>query len=80
MRLLKIAFAGLVTVLAMLVSLVVAVGVALIGIVVYLFLRLRGRSATVSFRSSPTNRPTRPTDPGVIDVAATEVRTTRLER
>ena len=80
MRFLKIAFVGLVTALAMLASLVVALGVALLGILVFLFLRLRGRPATGSFRPTSTSRPTRPTESDVIDVTATEVGTNRIER
>ena len=80
MRYLKIAFAGLITVLAMFASLLVALGVALIGIVVYTFLRLRGPSATGPFRPTPGNRRTGDPKSEVIDVTATEVRTNRLEK
>ncbi len=79
MRFLKIAIAGIVTAIAMLFSLLFAAGVAVIGVLVYLYLRLRGRPASVRFGTSL--RPSRPAPAGdVIDVTATEVPSQRLER
>lgn len=80
MRLLKVAFAGLITVVALLFSLMVAVGVAAIGLVVYLYLRLRGKSAAVRFGGAPQAPPTDRAPHDVIDVTATEVGQQRLDR
>jgi hypothetical protein len=85
MRFLKIAFAGLVTLLAMFASLIVAIGVALIGAIVFLYLRLRGRTAAMVFRRGAPRPAARPAAADVIEVTATEVSSTeagnrRLER
>lgn len=79
MRLLKIAFAGVVTLLAMFASLVVAFIVALVGLLAYLFIRLRGKPARMSFGGPRTMPPKRPAD-DVIDVTVTEVGTKQLDR
>jgi hypothetical protein len=79
MRFLKIAIAGLVTAIAMLFSLLFAVGVAVIGVLAYLYLRLRGRPANVRFGTS-TKPPPVAAAGDVIDVTATEVPAQRLER
>jgi hypothetical protein len=71
MRLLKVAIAGLVTAVAMFFSLLFAVGVAIIGVIAYCFLRLRGRPASVRFPAA--GRPKRAAASDVIDVTATEV-------
>ncbi len=73
MRFVKIAFALVVTLLAMLASFMVALAVGLIGLIVYLFLRLRGQPPAGEFRPPARSRP--PPTPGseVIDVTATEV-------
>ena len=80
MRILKIAVAGLLTALAMLVSLMVALGVAIVGLMAYLYLRLRGRSFPGPFQRPSTSPRSPPTGSDVIDVTATEVRTDRQER
>jgi hypothetical protein len=80
MRILKVAIAGLVTALAMFFSLMVALGVAVIGVGVYLYLRLRGRPANGPFRQPPARQPTHQTESDVIDVTATEVRPDKPER
>lgn len=77
MRFLKIAIAGLITIAAMLASLLMAFGVALIGALVYLYLRLRGRSTPAVSRSPAA--PARPAASEVIEVTATEVRTKTLD-
>lgn len=79
MRILKIALAAVVTVLAMMFSLVVALGVALVGLLAYLYLRLRRPPA-----ADPLRHPSRPASPAagpdVIEVSATEVREPRLDK
>jgi len=79
MRILKIAFAGLVTLLAMFASLVVAFIVALVGLLAYVFIRLRGKSARRPFGGPRPMPPRRPAD-DVIDVTVTEVGTKQLDR
>lgn len=80
MRFLKVAFAGLVTALAMLASLMVALAVAVAGLVIFLFLRMRGRKSPGPLVGHTPGRPTGHADSDVIEVTATEVRSTRLER
>jgi hypothetical protein len=81
MRLLKVAIAGVITALAMFFSLLVAIGVALIGVIVFLFLRLRGRPASVRFQTSMGRKPAASPSAGdVIEVTATEVPSHRLDR
>ena len=80
MRFLKIAFAGLVTAIAMLFSLLFACGVALIGILVYLYIRMRGRSTAQLRRQDPNDSAPRPAEGDVIDVSATEISSDRLKR
>lgn len=79
MRILKIAFAGVVTLLAMFASLVVAFIVALVGLLAFVFVRLRGRPGHVEFGGARPAPPRRPAD-DVIDVTATEVGTKQLDR
>ncbi len=79
MRFLKVAFAGVITLLAMLASLVVAVVVALVGLLAYVFIRLRGKPARPPFGGSRPPPPRRPAD-DVIDVTVTEVSSKSLDR
>jgi hypothetical protein len=80
MRILKVAFAGLITALAMFFSLMVAFIVALIGVLVYLYLRLRGRTRSRPPGPTSAGPASRPAGSDVIDVTATEVRSERLEK
>ncbi|MBI5689498.1 MAG: hypothetical protein HZC55_05325 [Verrucomicrobia bacterium] len=77
MRLLKIVLAGLVTAVAMAASLLFALGVAIIGLLVYGYLRLRGKPASVRFGRNPAPPP--PAQGEVIDIKATEVPARRLD-
>lgn len=80
MRILKVAIVGLLTVVAMFFSLMVALGVAVVGLVVFLYLRLRGPRAAGPFhRPSPSPLPHHH-ESDVIDVTATEVRADKLEK
>ena len=79
MRILKVAIVGLVTAVAMFFSLMVALGVAVVGLAVFFYLRLRGRRAPTPFRRSAAEQPS-PSGAEVIDVTATEVRSTRPEQ
>lgn len=74
MRLLKVVLAVVVTAVALLFSAVVAVGLLVTGLLAYVYLRFRrkpGRPAPAAGTASSS---------AVIDVTATEVPATRLER
>lgn len=80
MRLLKVAFAALVTLIAMLFSLMVAVGVAAIGLAAYLYVRLRGKPVSARFGGAEKSATARGTAQDAIDVTATEVGSRHLDR
>jgi hypothetical protein len=79
MRLLKVAFAALVTLIAMLFSLVVAVGVAAIGLAAYLYVRLRGKPVSVRFGGTAKSPAAKGVPPDAIDITATEVGSRHLD-
>lgn len=79
MRLMKVAFAGLVTLIAMLFSLMVAVGVAAIGLAAYLYVRLRGKPVSARFGGTPKSTTSRTPPSDAIDITATEVGSRRLD-
>ena len=70
MQIIRILIAGVVVLLGLL----AAAAVMLVGVIIYLFQRLRGRPATrpAFRRASPRPRPMRTAD--VIDIEATEVK------
>jgi len=80
MRMLKVVLAGLVTAVAMAFSVVVALGVALIGAIAYLYLRLRGKPVQGRVGGTPGAAAPTARSGEVIDVTATEVEVTRIER
>lgn len=80
MRMLKVVLAGLVTAIAMIFSLVVALGVALIGAIAYLYLRVRRKPVRGRVDGAPGATAPAARAGEVIDVTATEVEVSRIER
>lgn len=74
MRLLKVVLAVVVTGVALLFSVVVAIGLLVTGLLAYIYLRLRRKS------SDPVAAGGTAPSSAVIDVTATEVPATRVER